>query len=125
MEHLQAELKKETSPRTNRLSTVRALTSVAKILGAVEVRDKLIPLIMSIAPGEEDEVQFAIAETLENFVPLVGGGEHAHLILNVLESMCTAEETVVRDRTAGRYCLGTKPKGIWQGTFVRYTNFEA
>jgi serine/threonine-protein phosphatase 2A regulatory subunit A len=94
------ELDKTTSSRENRLSAVRALPSVGKVLGAVDVREKLIPLVLSIAPAEEDEVQFAIAEILENYVPVVGGGEYAHLILKILEAMCSAEETVVRDRTA-------------------------
>ena len=64
------------------------------------MRERLIPLLAKVAPEEEDEVQFAIAESLENFVPSVGGGEHAIHILRVLKSMCIAEETVVRDRTA-------------------------
>ncbi len=47
---------------------------------------------------DEDEVLLAQAEQLGNFVPYVGGPQHAYLLLPLLETLSTVEETVVRDK---------------------------
>lgn len=46
---------------------------------------------------DEDEVLLVIAEELGNFVEVVGGPAHAHLLLNPLESLATVDEASVRD----------------------------
>lgn len=40
----------------------------------------------------------AEAEQLGNFVPYVGGPQYGHLLLPLLETLSTVEETVVRDK---------------------------
>lgn len=40
----------------------------------------------------------AQAEQLGNFVPYVGGPQYAYLLLPLLETLSTVEETVVRDK---------------------------
>lgn len=40
----------------------------------------------------------ALAEELGKFVEFVGGPEYAHVLLQPLETICAAEETVVRDK---------------------------
>jgi serine/threonine-protein phosphatase 2A regulatory subunit A len=47
---------------------------------------------------DEDEVLLALGEELGGLVDLVGGKEHAHVLLGPLESLAGVEETVVRDR---------------------------
>ena len=47
---------------------------------------------------DEDEVLLALAEQLGTFTPLVGGPDHAHILLTPLESLATVEETVVREK---------------------------
>jgi serine/threonine-protein phosphatase 2A regulatory subunit A len=43
-------------------------------------------------------VLVALAEELGGFVDLVGGAEHAHVLVEPLEVLAGVEETVVRDR---------------------------
>ncbi len=44
------------------------------------------------------QVLLIMAEELGKFVPLVGGPEHATVLLAPLEALCMVEETVVRDK---------------------------
>lgn len=53
---------------------------------------------MNESVDDEDEVLLALAEELAEFVPLVGGPQHAHFLLQPLESLATVDETVVRER---------------------------
>ncbi|CAM9885909.1 unnamed protein product, partial [Phaeothamnion confervicola] len=48
---------------------------------------------------DDDELLLALAGELADFVPLVGGPAHAHLLLPCLENLSAVEETVVRDQT--------------------------
>ena len=50
------------------------------------------------ATEDEDEVVVALAEELGGFVDLVGGAEHASILVEPLEVLAGVEETVVRDR---------------------------
>jgi hypothetical protein len=47
---------------------------------------------------DEDDVLQALAEELGKFVDYVGGPEYAYVLLQPLEAICAAEETVVRDK---------------------------
>lgn len=49
---------------------------------------------------DDDEVLLAMAEELGKFVPLVGGPAHAHVLLPVLETLATVDETVVRNKSS-------------------------
>ena len=53
---------------------------------------------------DEDEVLLACAEQLAFFVPLVGGGDHAHTLLPPLEALAQVEETVVHDKAVEALC---------------------
>lgn len=46
----------------------------------------------------------ALAEELGNLIELIGGAEHAHLILGPLEPLAAVEETAVRDKAADAIC---------------------
>ncbi len=46
----------------------------------------------------------AQAEQLGNFVPYVGGPQYAYLLLPLLETLSTVEETVVRDKAVESLC---------------------
>lgn len=46
---------------------------------------------------DEDEVLLVMAEELGNFVDVVGGPQHAYLLLKPLESLATVDEASVRD----------------------------
>lgn len=80
-----------------RLTSVKKLPTIALALGAERTRTELIPFLAETVE-EEDEVLWSFADQLGNFVPLVGGEEHAHCILPALESLAGVEETVVREK---------------------------
>lgn len=45
-----------------------------------------------------------MAEQLGGFVPYVGGPNHAHCLLPLLENLSQVEETVVRDQAVASLC---------------------
>lgn len=47
------------------------------------------------------------AEELGDFVPLVGGAQHAHFLLQPLEALATVDETVVREKAVASICSVT------------------
>lgn len=47
---------------------------------------------------EEDEILLALATVLRDFVDLVGGPSHAHVLLRPLEKLCGIEEPLVREK---------------------------
>uniref|UniRef100_M4BZL6 Phosphatase PP2A regulatory subunit A/Splicing factor 3B subunit 1-like HEAT repeat domain-containing protein n=1 Tax=Hyaloperonospora arabidopsidis (strain Emoy2) TaxID=559515 RepID=M4BZL6_HYAAE len=59
---------------------------------------KHVGLTAAEATEDEDEVVVALAEELGGFVDLVGGAEHASILVEPLEVLAGVEETVVRDR---------------------------
>jgi serine/threonine-protein phosphatase 2A regulatory subunit A len=52
-----------------------------------------------------------MAEELGVFIPYVGGAGHAHVLLPPLETLCTVEETCVRDKAVESLCrIGAQMK---------------
>lgn len=80
-----------------RLNSISRLGLIAQALGEERTRAELIPFL-SENVDDEDEVLLAQAEQLGNFVPYVGGPQYAYLLLPLLETLSTVEETVVRDK---------------------------
>ena len=79
-----------------RLTAVNQLATIAAGLGEERTRRELLPYVVDSA-DDEDEVLLALATELAKFVPLLGGSQYAHLLLNPLESLLAVDETVVRD----------------------------
>lgn len=80
-----------------RLKSIRRLSTIALALGEERTRNELLPFLADNV-DDEDEILLAMAEELGRFVPYVGGKDHAKCLLGPLESLCTVEETVVRDK---------------------------
>ncbi|OZJ05350.1 hypothetical protein BZG36_01553 [Bifiguratus adelaidae] len=80
-----------------RLNAVKRLDTIAAALGPQRARDELIPFLEE-SIDDEDEILLALAESLGSFTDLVGGPDHAHELLGVLENLAAVEETVVRDK---------------------------
>ena len=94
-----------------RLNSIRRLSTIARALGEERTRKELIPFL-SENNDDDDEVLLAMAEELGVFVPYVGGVEHAQVLLLPLETLCTVEETCVRDKAVESLCrIGTQMKG--------------
>ncbi|KAK6242831.1 hypothetical protein SCA6_008220 [Theobroma cacao] len=86
-----------------RLNSIRRLSTIACALGEERTRKELIPFL-SENNDDDDEVLLAMAEELGVFIPYVGGVEHAHVLLPPLETLCTVEETCVRDKAVESLC---------------------
>ncbi|KAI7978932.1 Serine/threonine-protein phosphatase 2A 65 kDa regulatory subunit A beta isoform [Camellia lanceoleosa] len=86
-----------------RLNSIRRLSTIARALGEDRTRKELIPFL-SENNDDDDEVLLAMAEELGVFIPYVGGVEHANVLLSPLETLCTVEETCVRDKAVESLC---------------------
>ncbi|KAL2559038.1 Serine/threonine-protein phosphatase 2A 65 kDa regulatory subunit A beta isoform [Forsythia ovata] len=86
-----------------RLNSIRKLSTIARALGEDRTRKELIPFL-SENNDDDDEVLLAMAEELGVFIPYIGGVEHAHVLLPPLETLCTVEETCVRDKSVESLC---------------------
>lgn len=86
-----------------RLPQVRGAAAVARACGADVARKRVLAVLAAHvkAGGEEDEVNFRLAQALDGkFLDLIGGDAHGHLLFAPLESLCRVEETMVRTRAA-------------------------
>ncbi|KAK6127711.1 hypothetical protein DH2020_038551 [Rehmannia glutinosa] len=86
-----------------RLNSIRRLSTIARALGEERTRKELIPFL-SENNDDDDEVLLAMAEELGNFIPYVGGVEHANVLLAPLEGLCSVEETCVREKAVDSLC---------------------
>lgn len=84
---------------SSRVEAARKLPSIALALGPERTRDELLPFL-SDGIDDEDEVLEAIAISLGNLVPHVGGPDFASSLLTPLELLLAVEETVVREKAA-------------------------
>lgn len=80
-----------------RLNATRRIKTIAEALGPERTRGELLPFITETI-DDEDEVVLILAEELGDFLTEVGGSAHAAVLVDPLESLCTVEETVIRDR---------------------------
>ncbi len=69
-----------------RLNSIQKLSTIALALGYEKTRSQLIPFLTDSIYDVED-VMVAIAEKLGDFVPYVGGVQHAPCLINPLESL--------------------------------------
>lgn len=86
-----------------RLNSIRRLSTIARALGEERTRKELIPFLVE-NNDDDDEVLLAMAEELGNFIPYVGGVEHASALLAPLEGLCSVEESSVREKAVGSLC---------------------
>ena len=86
-----------------RLNSIKRLSTIAKALGEERTRKELIPFLNENS-DDDDEVLLAMAEELGSFIPHVGGVDYAYVLLPPLETLCTVEETVVRDKAVESLC---------------------
>lgn len=97
-----------TTPRFDRLKAMAKLKKVSIALGPEAARSRLLPLLTSKIPDEEDEVLLEIAMQLGTMQEAVGGPAHSFLLLTPLELICNSEETVVRDQASKSFAATVK-----------------
>lgn len=79
------------------LEIIKHLSQIGAHLGPERTREELLPFIKENL-DLHDEFLFNISEQLGQFIPLVGGLEHAQGVLDVLVKLCKTDEPIVRDR---------------------------
>tara|TARA_R110002050_G_scaffold151662_6_gene278878 strand:+ start:382 stop:723 length:342 start_codon:yes stop_codon:yes gene_type:complete len=80
-----------------RLNSMKCILKIAEALGPERTRKELIPFLTE-SVDDEDEVLLVLAEKLGQCVSLVGGKEHASLLVKPLELLASVEEQAVRDQ---------------------------
>ncbi|KAK1552054.1 hypothetical protein Q3G72_009667 [Acer saccharum] len=86
-----------------RLNSIPRLSTIARALGVERTRKELIPFL-SENNDDDDEVLLTMAEELGVFIPYVGGLEYANVLLPQRETLCTVEETHVREKSVESLC---------------------
>lgn len=85
---------------TLRLNAIHRISTICLALGPDRTRSELIPFLQE-SLDDDDEILLALADELgKDFVEYLGGPEHAHLVLPILEHLCGVEETLVREKAA-------------------------
>lgn len=79
-----------------RINAMKGLRTVAEALGPERTATELVPFL-SEQVEDDDEVLLTMARQLGGFVELMGGPKQSVVLLEVLGSLATVEETVVRD----------------------------
>lgn len=80
-----------------RIQAMHSLQTVAKALGPARTASELVPFLAEQVE-DDDEVLMVMAEQLAGFVELMGGHSQAAVLVDILGSLATVEETVVRDK---------------------------
>lgn len=80
-----------------RLGALKRLSTIALALGPERCTNDLIPFLASLAADEEDEVLLVLAEETPKLLEYGIGGMEEKL-LEIMEVLLQAEETVVRQQ---------------------------
>uniref|UniRef100_A0A7S4NLT5 Phosphatase PP2A regulatory subunit A/Splicing factor 3B subunit 1-like HEAT repeat domain-containing protein n=1 Tax=Paramoeba aestuarina TaxID=180227 RepID=A0A7S4NLT5_9EUKA len=98
-----------------RLNAVRSLPEIAEALGPERTRTELVPFLSITISDSEDGVLVALAEQLGSFGEFVGGKEYLPSLLDPLEQLAVAEDSVVREQAMialESTCKDIPPEGI-------------
>eukprot|EP01123_Difflugia_compressa_P009273 TRINITY_DN301_c0_g1_i1.p1 TRINITY_DN301_c0_g1~~TRINITY_DN301_c0_g1_i1.p1 ORF type:complete len:580 (+),score=93.60 TRINITY_DN301_c0_g1_i1:112-1851(+) len=82
-----------------RLTFVKNLSKTAETVGPDRFRDEIIPEVKALL-DDDDDILLALADELgkDEYETYLGGAQHNHLLLSILESLAKVEETGVRDK---------------------------
>lgn len=96
---------------------------VARALGPARARDELITYLKHLCSSKiegkmdgrlEDELLMLLALEVKSLPPFLGGPEHAHLLVTgILDALCAADETVVREKAVEslNHVISIMPEG--------------
>jgi len=91
---LKEELKSEEIQ--DQVNAARRVNTIALGMGEDRARGELIPFLRQRVDEYTDEILLAIAKAAGGLVKAIGGGEHAHMLIPLLEALAEKEETIVR-----------------------------
>lgn len=95
-----------------RINSIRRLSTIAGALGPERTRNELIPFLRENS-DDDDDVLLVMAQVLGDFIPFVGGVEHANVLLEPLEALCAVEETNVRTMAVESLCkIGSRMREV-------------
>ncbi|KAL3315705.1 hypothetical protein Ciccas_005661 [Cichlidogyrus casuarinus] len=80
-----------------RLNSIKKLSTIAIALGPEKTRTQLIPFLTE-SVYDEDDVLVALTEQLIKLIPHIGGPSQIKVLLSLLETLGTVEETAVREK---------------------------
>ena len=81
----------------HRLFAANNISLIAAAIGPEHARTELMQFLLS-ANQLDGEVQMSLASCLGGLVKYVGGPDYAHVLLNPLKVLASAEESIVRDK---------------------------
>lgn len=81
----------------HRLFAANNIALIAAAIGPEHARTELMQFLLS-ANQLDGEVQMSLAGCLGSLVKYVGGPDYAHVLLNPLKVLASAEESIVRDK---------------------------
>ena len=102
---------------------VKRVHLVARALGPARARDELITYLKHLCSSKiegkmdgrlEDELLMLLALEVKSLPPFLGGPEHAHLLVTgILDALCAADETVVREKAVEslNHVISIMPEG--------------
>lgn len=82
----------------DQVNAARRVNTIALGMGEDRARSELIPFLRQRVDEYTDEILLAIAEAAGGLVKAIGGGEHAHMLIPLLEALAEKEETIVRQK---------------------------
>jgi serine/threonine-protein phosphatase 2A regulatory subunit A len=81
-----------------RLHAINNIDLIATAIGVERTREELVPYMSELLEDENDEVLLALATKLGDLTQLVGGEQYTGVLLTPLQTLCTKEENVIRDK---------------------------
>lgn len=91
---LQEELKSDDI--VDQVAAAKRINTIALGMGPDRAKSQLLPFLRSCVEEYTDEILLAIAEAAGGMVQALGGGDHGHTLIPLLEALCEKEETIVR-----------------------------
>jgi len=91
---LQEELKSDEI--VDQVAAAKRINTIALGMGADRAKSQLLPFLRNCVDEYTDEILLAIAESAGGMVQALGGGDHGHTLIPLLEALCEKEETIVR-----------------------------
>ncbi|MGB1599188.1 MAG: hypothetical protein ACPIOQ_40945 [Promethearchaeia archaeon] len=82
----------------DQVNAARRVNTIALSMGEERGRGELVPFLRQRVDEYTDEILLAIAEAAGGLVKAIGGGEHAHILIPLLEALAEKEETIVRQK---------------------------
>jgi len=86
-----------------RTETMGKMSLIAAIMGPDKTRTEMLPYLQA-KMDDMDQVLLVVAKKIGDFVPLCGGAENAHTLVQIIEALSMIEETTVRSTAADSAC---------------------